>query len=202
MALKNFVKISSISNLSDARYCAGMLVNILGFNIDNTTKNYVSVADFSEITNWVTGVPFAGEFSTCTIEDIKIAITKYTIDFIQIDQINLLEEVKKLGKSIIFRLNINKESELRQLKEKLFFLKKYAKIIIIKSENFALHTQLDNHIKDTDDNYKILKGYGIETIQKNNQFSGLELEATEEERPGYKDYGQIMDVLELIEEYE
>ena len=29
---------------------------------------------------------------------------------------------------------------------------------------------------------------------------GLELEATREEKPGLKDYGEIMDVLELLEE--
>jgi hypothetical protein len=28
----------------------------------------------------------------------------------------------------------------------------------------------------------------------------LELEATKEEKPGFKDYGEIMDVLESIEE--
>lgn len=49
MALKTFVKISGVNNLSDARYCAGMGVNQLGFNIEdkhliilihNRLKNY------------------------------------------------------------------------------------------------------------------------------------------------------------------
>jgi phosphoribosylanthranilate isomerase len=34
MALKCFVKVGNVTNLSDARYCAGMGVDLLGFPVD------------------------------------------------------------------------------------------------------------------------------------------------------------------------
>ena len=43
MSLKYFVHVSSINNLSDARYCSGMMVNSLGFDIDYVFKSIFPV---------------------------------------------------------------------------------------------------------------------------------------------------------------
>jgi phosphoribosylanthranilate isomerase len=51
MALKTKVKAGNITNLSDARYCAGMGVDWLGFPAD-----VVNPDTFKEITNWVTSL--------------------------------------------------------------------------------------------------------------------------------------------------
>ncbi|MFT7424854.1 MAG: phosphoribosylanthranilate isomerase, partial [Algoriphagus sp.] len=34
MALRTFVKINGITNLTDARYCSGMYVDLLGFTFE------------------------------------------------------------------------------------------------------------------------------------------------------------------------
>ena len=47
MSLKYFVHVSSISNLSDARYCSGMMVNSLGFNLDENSKNKLEIESVS-----------------------------------------------------------------------------------------------------------------------------------------------------------
>ena len=38
MYLKYFVYVSSVNNLSDARYCSGMFVDYIGFNFDQNSK--------------------------------------------------------------------------------------------------------------------------------------------------------------------
>ena len=200
MALKTFVKISNISNLSDARYCSGMMVDVLGFNIDATTENFVSDGDFAEITDWVAGVEFAGEFSTNSIDEIKEGLKNYRIDYIQISHLEIVEKVGLLGKPVIFKLHINSENDLSKLKSKLSYLDELAKMVIIKSEEADLHDRIDAQVGYYNGNLRILKGYGIEVSEELGKFPGLELEASEEDRPGYKDYGQIMDVLEVIEE--
>ena len=60
MALKTFVKISSVNNLSDARYCAGMGVDIIGFDLHEGSDHYVSPSKFKEIERWISGVKLAG----------------------------------------------------------------------------------------------------------------------------------------------
>ncbi len=200
MALKTFVKISNISNLSDARYCSGMMVDILGFNIDTSTDDFVSEGDFAEITDWVAGVEFAGEFVTNNVEEIKQGLKNYRIDYIQIKKLEIVEKVGLLGKPIIFLLEINSEEELVKLKSNLSYLDELVKMVVIKSQNDKMFDQIDSQVGYYNGNIRILKGYGTEPSASLSKFPGLELEATAEDRPGYKDYGQIMDVLELIEE--
>lgn len=200
MGLKTFVKISNISNLSDARYCAGMMVDVLGFNIDPTTENHVNEQEFAEITEWVAGVSFAGEFHNATEDEIKEAIKKYRIDYVEIDNVDLVEKVGLLGKPLILRLSINTEAELDKLSSTLSYLDELTKIVLLKSDNTSLFEELDAQIGYYNGNIRLLKGYGIHADQSVGKFPGLELEASEEERPGFKDYGEIMDVLELIEE--
>jgi len=122
MSLKTFVKISNISNLSDARYCAGMMVDVLGFNIDPKSESQVSAEDFTEIAEWVAGVQFAGEFSEASIDEIKETIKSYPIDYNEINNLDLVEQVFLLGKPIIFRLSIDSEEILAKLKSKLSYL--------------------------------------------------------------------------------
>ncbi|WP_425391520.1 hypothetical protein [Ekhidna sp.] len=200
MALKTFVKISNISNLSDARYCAGMMVDVLGFNIDPSSDSQVSDSDFAEITEWVAGVKFAGEFYGAGLDQIKESVKNYPVDYIEIGDLDLVEKVGLLGKPLIFRLEINNSSQLAQFKSDLSYLDELVKMVIVISNNEKLFDEIDSQIGYYNGNLKLLKGYGISEDKKLGNFPGLALEASEEERPGFKDYGQIMDVLELIEE--
>lgn len=200
MALKTFVKISNINNLSDARYCAGMMVDILGFNIDPNSPSNVAEGDFAEITEWVAGVKFAGEFHDASISQIKNTIKNYAVDYIEISNLDIVEKVGLLGKPIIFRLSVNSEEDLSKMKSTLSYLDELAKLVMVQSNDQNLFDQIDAQIGYYNGNLKLMKGYGIIENESLGNFPGLALEATEEDRPGFKDYGQIMDVLELIEE--
>lgn len=200
MALKTFVKISNINNLSDARYCAGMMVDVLGFNIDSTSDAFVNDSDFAEITDWVAGVKFAGEFHGAGLEIIKDTIKRYQVDYIEIDDLTIVEQVGLLGKPLILRLSVDSEMELSKLKSNLSYLDELAQLVIIKSTNESLFDKIDSQIGYYNGNLQLLKGYGITEDATLGNYPGIELEATEEDRPGFKDYGQIMDILELIEE--
>ena len=48
MALKTSVIINEVINLSDARYCAGMGVDYIGFRIDENHDKYVDLENFNE----------------------------------------------------------------------------------------------------------------------------------------------------------
>ncbi len=200
MSLKTFVKISNISNLSDARYCAGMMVDVIGFNVDPTSESFIAESDYNEITEWVAGVSFAGEFHGANEDEICETIKKYPVDFIEIADLDLVEKVGLLGKPLIVRLDIDSSANLDELKSTLSYLDELAKVVIIRSNNPDLFDALDAQIGYYNGNLKLLKGYSVLTNENLAKFPGLELEATEEERPGFKDYGQIMDVLESIEE--
>ena len=60
--LKTFVIVGEISNLSDARYCAGMGVDVLGFNINPVEETCVAPETLNEISGWVAGVAIHGRY--------------------------------------------------------------------------------------------------------------------------------------------
>lgn len=199
MALSTFVKISNISSLSDARYCAGMGVDILGFNIDPGQENSLSETDFKEITDWLAGVKFAGEFHSSGLDDIKSSLKNYPIDYLEISSTSLVEPLALLGKPLIFRIQIDSEAEKTKLKSTLSYLDELVKMVVIKSNNPDLYSALDEMIAFYIGNIKLVKGYNVLPTDEVGNFPGLELEATKEEKPGFKDYGEIMDVLEVLD---
>ena len=200
MSLNTFVKVANVSNLSDARYCAGMGVDVIGFNVDPTSDEQVSSEDFKEITEWIAGVQYAGEFSNADLEQIKEVLKNYPLDYIEISSIKLVEKVQLLGKPIIVKLTIDTQEQLDELKGHLSYLDELAKLVVVKSYNPAHFDQLDEKIAFYNGNLRLLKGYGIDANEQLQKFPGVELEATKEEKPGFKDYGEVMDVLEALEE--
>ena len=73
----------------------------------------------------------------------------------------------------------------------------------------SLHPELSDAIvaklATIDTDLSILRGFDINEVSANeaadsNVFSGIEVEGSPEDRPGFKDYGIVMDILEELEE--
>ena len=117
MALKTKVKINRITNLTDARYCSGMYVDILGFSFEEGTPNYISPTQFQEITGWLAGIDFAAEFTDSDAYTIEKRLADYPgISWIESTNLDALIQLKSLGKGLIYRLDYQAiESFLPQL---------------------------------------------------------------------------------------
>jgi phosphoribosylanthranilate isomerase len=206
MGLKLAVKVSDISNLSNARYCAGMGVEYLGFNLNETSSSYINPTQFQDITYWVAGVCYVGEFAANTdVADIKLASQNYQLDFIQVENIDILEELSELDNSLIFKLWIEDQQSLEVFETKISAILPFTKKIIVASGKTELFQSIDQKVASIRDDVEWIKAYGISTsniqdIVNNNQFSGIELVGADEERPGFNDYGDLMDILEALEE--
>lgn len=84
MALRTFVKVSNISNLSDARYCAGMGVDLLGFCAVEGQEHYVKPSHFQEIRGWVTGPKIVAEvYGLRDIGQIESILENYKPDYLE-----------------------------------------------------------------------------------------------------------------------
>ncbi|MFY0600565.1 MAG: hypothetical protein JXR03_12915 [Cyclobacteriaceae bacterium] len=205
MALKTLVKVGEISNLSDARYCAGMGVEMLGFNINADEKSYNSPESFTDIINWVAGVKFVGEFLNVKVEDIKLATLNYKFDFIEINDVSSLSEVSEIGIPIIFNLEITDSKTLGELPNKMEIISDYCSHVILSSNENSLYDQIDEKLSETNHSLTVFKGFDINEnrtpkILSNKSYAGIAVKGSEEEKPGFKDYGELMDLLETLEE--
>ncbi len=202
MALKTVVKINHITNLSDARYCAGMGVALLGFSLENHSRYYVDPETFKELTSWVSGPEFIGEFDTYDPKMIASVMDKYQLDKIEITKPEMIQETTLLGKPVILKLNIDAYPATDAIMEDISYVNDMIDYVhLFSKQNRAVNTGM---IKELCSKFEIIAGYGInkdnvmelidQTIVK-----GIALDGQDETKVGFKDYDFLGDILEMIE---
>ncbi len=197
MALKTFVKISDVSNLSDARYCAGMLVNYMGFNIDPSSSKAINVDEFTAISSWLAGVDFVGEFISDDVAQIIETAKVYGIQIVETIHPQIVAQLKNDGLSVILKISNDSVSGL------LSASKLEADHIHVYSTDFDAEIALDQ-LGILNEKCPVLLGYGItpeniiELVDSCN-ISGIAMAGGAEIKPGYKDYDELADILEPLE---
>lgn len=78
------LKFSSITNLSDARYAAGMWADFIGFNFDPNSPLYIDPNQAKSIIGWINGPSVVGEFGSQPLEWISDFAKQLQFNVIQI----------------------------------------------------------------------------------------------------------------------
>jgi phosphoribosylanthranilate isomerase len=204
MALKTFVKISNVTNLSDARYCAGMGVDLLGFSMDADSAEYVEPKKFDQIRGWVAGVQIVGETTATDPELIEQLLETYQPDVLQVDEAALLPYLATFDKAIILRVDLS-QLTLDQLNTLFQTSVTGAEYILLESNGSPyLDADLKTTLQRLSGRYPILLGAGVSAsniheILADLPVRGIALSGGDEERPGNKEFGELMDILEAIE---
>lgn len=203
MALQTFVKLNNITNLTDARYGAGMYVNLLGFDLDSQSANYISPAQFGEITGWVSGVELVGEFAKESSQDMLETLKKYPA-ISWVESSNLLELDALIGSSysLIYRIPLDELDYLK--KETIQFIAESGIYLHVISDQSELTASQLAEIKALSATCKVLLGVGITEenvldLLDDTGIYGISLTGGEEIKPGLKDMNELADILEKLE---
>lgn len=199
MALKAIVKISSITNLSDARYCAGMGVDMLGFDLNPQNTEYVNPLKFQEITGWVAGVTLVGEVHGLSEEEIRAQLVQYPVDCLELSDPQLLKALESTGVSFIFRAKsgaVNLTS-LAALASEHYPALKY---VFIELDGTFSPTEIATIAWKA----PLLLGYHIEaenalSLMKQTGLKGFVLKGGNEIKAGFKDYDELASLFEVLE---
>lgn len=193
MALKLSVKIGDVTNLSDARYAAGMGVDYIGFNINTSTTNYITPKVFKEIVNWISGVGVIGEIGKQTPDSVD----EYPTYLTETTDLGLAKSTD----DIIFRIEA-KELPIEEIKNQLSL--EGIRFFIIELTSHQVKNTIEQLAElcaqhpiyiSTDFNEAILESV-VDKIKP----KGIEIKGGLEDQPGFKDYDDIADVLEWLEE--
>lgn len=188
--MKTKVKAGNITNLSDARYCAGMGVDWLGFPADT-----IDPKTFAEITGWVTGPQFVLELSAGAIPE---SIAEYAVDIIQVNY-------QHVQKSILFNHQLIVALPLTDWNR--------AKAELIKNKDRIQHILLLNLTGNKTEDLNIMTEIATHTdvlisleacpysLHEILDFpiTGINIAGNSELKPGLKDYTELADVLEHLE---
>jgi phosphoribosylanthranilate isomerase len=205
MALQSFVKVSTVTNLSDARYCAGMYVNMIGFDLEESSKNFTSPQKFNEITGWLSGVDFVAEFESAHPEKILGLLNEYKgINFIEIQEETYLRMLVNSSYGIILKKQLASEEDLDDLIAKAEFFKDFEVMLYLVSESIEIDDSILEKLKILSSTAEVLLGFGIkpETVKNLLEATGVKgiaLEGSDEIKPGLKDFDQLAEILEVLE---
>lgn len=183
MALKTKVLVENITNLSEARYCAGMGVQLLAFPAQSVDPKM-----YQDITSWVQGPEMALDVSTCSdIPDLN----DYDCDYILINQ-DQLQSIPTETPPLIVRLKSYRQ-------EHSSLLEAQARISYIIAEGLAM-TEIKELISHR---FAILASVdGNENTDFDELLEwaeGVVLSGSSEAKPGLKDYDHLSVVLEKLE---
>jgi phosphoribosylanthranilate isomerase len=195
--LKTTIKVSNLNNLSDARYCAGMGVEMLGFSMDE-----LDFDKFKEMRGWLAGVQIVGETDSKNISTIIDLVEKYQPDFLEVSDWENIIEIQRIGKPVILKVDFataNLPALFQATKGNVEYF------VLENSDEFgivddAILSQLDAWSFQ----YPIILGFGIKESNANDlleqtQLTGFVLKGGNEIRPGIADNEELMNILEILE---
>jgi phosphoribosylanthranilate isomerase len=203
MALSSFVYISDVDNLSDARYTAGMGVDLIGFRLNPKNESSLRPERFKEISAWVSGVKLVGEFGDSTPEEVKEALTHYNVDYLLVSDESQIHEFTQFDKPLILRISINEETK-DTLASTFNYCSGAIDYFLLESGLTKLDKEEISFINSYSSQFPILLGYGVnkenaKTIVGKLKLKGISLKGSSEIRPGYKDFDEMADILEVLE---
>jgi len=188
MSLVTKVKAANITNLSDARYCAGMGVDWIGFPVAEITPT-----QFTEITGWLSGPQWVVELGTQPWPDLSA----YPTQVWQCEFADFNHALELSGK-VMVQLAVNDwpkaEAELRAHAHRI------EAVILVE---FSDKANAINIIEEIRKRFTVLIDLSATSFALKNILEwpgvGIQLHGSSEERPGLKDYTQLADVLEQLE---
>jgi phosphoribosylanthranilate isomerase len=193
--LKTLVKVSGIENLSDARYCAGMGVEFLGFPLTQ-----IPFEKFQEIRQWISGVEIVGELIGSTTSETIDLIHQFKPDRIEVDSKANLIELKKLDLPIILRVNLDSDNLPTLFTSAAPFVTHF----LLTGDSSESLIGAESQVEIWAAQYSMILGLQIpgkdlEEWVSQSSIKGIGLISGKEDRPGFRDFTDLMTILEKLE---
>lgn len=189
MALKTFVLVSGVNNLSDARYCAGMEVDQLGFNVEPDHPNYTSPEKFKEMSDWVSGVEFVAEVSSA-VTSLE-AVKNYDVHAVKVESNAMIDAAMATGLSVVFAASTIEAARQAWLTSGQIL--SYVLYSGPADEAVTLANEMPVVLTEG------ITADSVNGLIENSGLKGIGLQGGDEIRPGFKDFDELADILEAIE---
>lgn len=191
MIQRPVIYVRQITNLSDARYCAGMGADMLGYVIDPAHPDYVSPKLYQEMSGWVAGPKRVVELAGAHIDHNEL-IANYNPDLVHI-QSKFIGDYQLPGLPLIVEINFSESEDVIRKISDLNLHIAYLLITGLSDQSFIspypILVELGGNIPSV-----------IEFVNSYNA-DGLALQGSREEAPGLKDYDGLSRVLEEFESF-
>ncbi len=204
------IKICGITNLEDARFAAGALVDYLGFIFYEKSPRYVEPGEAGAIINWIEGPEKVGVFVNQPLDDVNRIAKETGLDYVQLHGEESPEYCELVEKPIIKVIHIEEESVEYLLKHQI---EQYAEI----ADFLMFDTKIDglwggtgksfdwDVLKEMDLEIPFFLSGGLNTgnikeaIDTVHPFA-VDVSSSLEQKPGLKDFEKIESFMDQMRE--
>lgn len=183
------LKISSITNLTDARFFSAIGANYLGFSFDALNEFNINIAKAKEIINWLHEPIVVGEFGIHqTKEEIEFIAKEMGLNEIQIPFLH--PQKSQLNFEKFLEVDIESIANIEQSTD----------YFVIK----ILETEIENlHLKNFISNNKVFietdfTKENILTITETLKPFGIQISCKKEEKTGFSAVDKYAEILEIV----
>lgn len=189
MPLKTLVKVGNVTNLSDARYCSGMGVDMLGINVIPGTPNYLDPSVFQEIRGWISGPHIVAELYGLKRPGLlKEVVNNYRPDYLEVTEAELLYAAEETMLPLIVSVSGYTTALLESWKNRILYIQ-VSELNASIINRFSAHYEVIAQVQSRQHLKELLAL----------PLKGLTLNGSNETRPGFKDYSELAEVLEELE---
>jgi phosphoribosylanthranilate isomerase len=204
MALQTLVLVSNITNLSDARYCAGMGVDLLGFTLDSQDSSYTEPAAFKAITDWLAGVQTVGVLSHADAGEAEKLLQDYPLDYLMAETSADWKSLRTAGVPLLCQVYVEDTFSYEWFEYHFKAIEPYIAYFVLVSRQDNLSPATLQVIQNIARDFPVILGFGIDAQNAHGLIStlplkGIALKGSHEIRPGFKDFDDLADILELLE---
>jgi len=197
MALKTRVKVSHVTNLHDARYCAGMGVEIIGLPVDPQMPGYVPPPVFEEMAGWLSGLHYAGELQTVD----NLELHNYNLQYLETSVPGHTDELKRYSLPVVLRMNLEQPGAAEVTDLMNLYHEDVAFFLLEIPASWQEHTRALQQICQQ---FTVFLGGAInsgnlEQLLQKCQPAGLELKPGKEIKTGLNDFDELANALELLD---
>jgi phosphoribosylanthranilate isomerase len=200
MASSTKIKLSPITNLSDARFAAAAGIEYMGFCFDPSSPDFLLPIKAREILEWTSGSHAIGEFGDQSIEEISELSDLLQMDVVLLNNSILPDELPQIAKPIIKAISLDDMGPV-ELANELCAYAPYADAFQLNGTQ-AIAARKDELIEACAQ-YKIVwnlpyTNENVLAILETYKPYSLVILAASEEKTGMKEYDELNEMLEIL----
>lgn len=208
MEHKPVFKFGDVTNLGDARFAAGVGARFLGFNFEQDHPYHINALKAHEITQWLSGPAYIAEYRHFDAEQIRNLLELIPFDYVLFPFAEKPQVMPELPVPFIMEVMPGEEEDFLAMLDETIHQPELVQYADRRSDaveqllaNLNYQEQLHklNQRKPLLLNMPFVPDNVVEAVQKAFPY-GIALQASQEEKVGFNDFGQLIDLVEAFEE--
>jgi phosphoribosylanthranilate isomerase len=199
------LKICGLTSLADARYCAGAMVDMLGFVFHASSPRGVEAATVREIAGWIHGPEIVGVFVDAPDETINETVRDASLTMVQLHGQESPEVCAAVEAPVIKAFRVGGEDTAATLRERIAPYRDIVRFILLDTYSAEAaggtgHTFDWSIAREIAGEYPLILSGGIDASNIARAVTdvrpvAIDLSSGVESAPGDKDFDRVADVV-------